>query len=202
MTSNKTFNIIISGVGGQGLITLLQLIAQAAFDSGFDVKTSELHGLSQRGGSVSVHIRFGQKVYSPIVPRGKADLILALEYQEALAGAEFASENSVFLINEYQTQTLEQTASRSQVAKNLKGLSEKVFFIPATDACQKEFGTIVTAGIFLLGIATFKKTIPLTPNSILEAIKKLMPEKYWDVNIKTFNFSKNNIQNSETSVKL
>lgn len=187
---NKVFNVIIAGVGGQGLITLLQLIAQAALDSGYDVKTSELHGLSQRGGSVGVHIRFGKKVYSPIILRGKADLILALEAQEALAGAEFASKNSVFLINKYQTPTLGKTISVKQVEKNLQNITKKAHLIPAADVCRKEFNTIVTSGIFLLATASFNKFIPLTPNSILKAIKTLMPEKYWDLNIKTFELAK------------
>lgn len=185
-----TFNIIISGVGGQGLITLLRLISQAALDSGYDVKTSELHGLSQRGGSVSVHIRFGQKVYSPIVSQGKADLILALEHQEALAGAEFASKNSTFLINKYQTPTLGETASEEQVERNLNKITKKVIFIPAADICQKEFNTIVTAGIFLLGYASFRGLIPLEASAIIKAIKKTMPQKYWDLNIKTFNLAR------------
>ena len=67
----KNFNIVITGVGGQGLITLLDVISKAAFNKGLDIKTSELHGLSQRGGSVSVYIRFGKKVYSPMIPKHK-----------------------------------------------------------------------------------------------------------------------------------
>ncbi len=173
------------------MITLLQLIAQAALDLGYDVKTSELHGLSQRGGSVSVHIRFDKEVFSPIIPRGRADLILALEEQEALAGVEFASKNSVFLINKYQTPTLGKTISGKEVGKALKTFSKKVSFIPAADICQKEFGKIVTAGVFLLGLAAHKKLVPLSADSILKAIKKLMPEKYWDLNIKTFELAKN-----------
>ncbi|MBU2635317.1 2-oxoacid:acceptor oxidoreductase family protein, partial [Patescibacteria group bacterium] len=81
---NRTFNIVISGTGGQGLITLLQIIAEAALVEGLDVKTSELHGLSQRGGAVETHIRFGKKIYSPLVSLGSADLILSLETLESL----------------------------------------------------------------------------------------------------------------------
>lgn len=195
----QTFNIIITGVGGQGLITLLQLIAQTALDAGFDVKTSELHGLSQRGGSVIAHIRFGKKacpvrrndsfcltgVFSPMVALGKADLVLALETQEALAGAEFASDKTVFLINEYQTPTLGDTISKEQVAKNLQKISKNFQFIPAAGICQKEFGKDVTAGVFLLGIASEYKMIPLSADLFVKTIKKIMPEKYWDLNIKT-----------------
>jgi len=95
----KPYNIVIVGTGGQGLTTLLQVLVEAAIAEGYDLKTSELHGLSQRGGSVEVHVRFGAKVHSPIVPLAKADLILALEAQEALRAIKFANPKSIFLIN-------------------------------------------------------------------------------------------------------
>jgi len=72
----KDFNIVIVGTGGQGLITLLKILAEAAMLRGFSFKTSELHGLSQRGGSVECHLRFGKEIHSPLVMAGKADLLL------------------------------------------------------------------------------------------------------------------------------
>lgn len=186
----KKFNIIISGVGGQGLITLLKIISEAAILEGCDVKTSELHGLSQRGGSVEVHIRFGPKVYSPLVPQGKADLILALESQEALSAAQFASRQTVFLINKYQTPTMAENISEEEIIKNLKKISKNLILIPAADVCKKEFGKLVTSGIYLLGVASFQNLIPLEQNIILRAIKKVVPKKYLDLNLKTFNLAK------------
>jgi len=94
---NKPFNIIITGVGGQGVITLTQIIAEAALIEGKDVKTSELHGLSQKGGSVQTHIRFGKKVYSPLIAEGKADLILSLEIIEGLRKINYANSKTNFL---------------------------------------------------------------------------------------------------------
>ena len=73
----NNFNIIISGIGGQGIITLTRILAEAALLQGLDVKTSELHGLSQRGGSVETHIRFGRNIFSPLVRQGSADLIIS-----------------------------------------------------------------------------------------------------------------------------
>ena len=95
------FNMVISGVGGQGLITLLQIVAEASLSEGYDIRTSELHGLSQRGGSVEVHIRFGQEIYSPMVSAGQADLILGLEMQEGLMAVNFAGPKTKLLINKY-----------------------------------------------------------------------------------------------------
>lgn len=172
------------------MITLLGLIAQAALDKGYDIKTSELHGLSQRGGSVSVHIRFGREVFSPMVPKGTADLILALESQEALAAAEFASKKTVFLVNKYQTPTLAAAIPEKQVESNLKRLTRKVFFISASALCQKELGSSVVAGVFLLGYTSAKKFIPLQIAALRRAIKETMPEKYWELNFKALELAK------------
>ena len=186
----REFNIIINGVGGQGLITLLKIISEAALIEKHDVRTSELHGLSQRGGSVEVHIRFDKKVWSPLVSQGKADLILSLESQEALSGLYYSSPKTIFLINRYQTPTFLKDFSEKEILRNLKKFSKKIYLIPASKICQKEFATDVVAGIYLLGYAVLKGFLSLTPNSMISAIKKIIPEKYLDLNIKTFELAK------------
>lgn len=189
--TEEKFNLVIAGVGGQGLITLLQLIAEAALDQGFDLKTSELHGLSQRGGSVEVHIRFGRKIYSPLVPRGKADLVLALEAQESLRGASFAGPRTVFLVNEQITPIpLTKSLSLEQISNDLEKVSKKVIFSGAAAICQKELGTAVVAGVYLLGLAVRKKIIPLNEASIIRAIKKVIPKQYLTLNLKAFKLAK------------
>ncbi len=186
----KEFNIIINGVGGQGLITLLTIISEADLIEKYDVRTSELHGLSQRGGSVEVHIRFDKKVWSPLVSRGTADLIISLESQEALNGLYYASSRTTFLINKYRTPTFAKDFSDKEILRTLKKFSKKVYIIPASKICQKEFGTDVVAGIYLLGFAVLKRFLPLKPNSVISAIKKIIPEKYLDLNIKAFELVK------------
>ncbi len=187
----KEFNIVIVGTGGQGLITLLQIIAEAALALGFDVKTSELHGLSQRGGSVEVHIRFGKDIYSPLVAQGKADLVLALEMQESLRALYFANPKTIFLIDKHIIPIpLQKPLLEPRILKTLKRISKKIKIVRAFDICQKEFGTGVTAGIYLLSLATFKKLLPLKQKSILQTIQKVIPEQYLDINIKTFNLAK------------
>lgn len=81
---NEITNVLIVGVGGQGVILASNILCEVALRAGFDVKKSEVHGMSQRGGSVTSHVRFGEKVYSPLVPNGKADTLLAFEAAEAL----------------------------------------------------------------------------------------------------------------------
>lgn len=194
----KTFNVIVAGVGGQGLITLLQVIAQAALEAGFDVRTSELHGLSQRGGSVSAHIRFGEKacpvrrrasacltgVFSPIVARTKADLILALEEQEAIAAADFSSPKTIFLINKYQTPTLAEVMSEKQIENNLSRVGRKAIFLPADALCQKELANNVVSGVFMLGCAVSRGFLPLEKQFVVSALKEAVPAKFLDLNLK------------------
>ncbi|TET84459.1 MAG: hypothetical protein E3J36_01205 [Candidatus Nealsonbacteria bacterium] len=186
----EQFNILIVGTGGQGQITLLQILAEAALFEGKEIKTSELHGLSQRGGSVEVHLRFGKKIFSPLVSQRKADLILGLEMQECLKACYFANSKTVFLINKYFVPIpLQKLLTEKEILKILKKFSKKVTLITAANICQKEFGTNIVAGIYLLSLASFKKLIPLKPASILKAIKKIIPEKYLELNLKTFNLA-------------
>jgi len=179
--------MVITGTGGQGLITLLQIVTEAALIEGYDIKTSELHGLSQRGGSVEVHIRFGKKIYSPLVARGKGDLILGLEAQESLRGSYFANQKTNFLVNKYIIPIpLTKSLTETEILKNLKKTSKNINLVSAGEICQEKLGTNVVAGIYLLSLAVFKKLIPLKPNSIIIAIKKIIPEKYLELNLKAF----------------
>lgn len=190
--NNQQFNIVLAGIGGQGLITLLQIISEAALSKGCDIRTSELHGLSQRGGSVEVHIRFGKKIYSPMVAMGKADLILGLEMQEALRGVCYADSATKILVNRYLVPiSLSESPSEEKIFNALKKIGKNVYLIPAMEICREKFGNEVAAGIYLLGFAVFKKLIPLDSNSILKAIKKIIPEKYLELNLKAFNSAEN-----------
>lgn len=187
------FNIVIKGVGGQGLITILQIIAEAALSEGYDVKTSELHGLSQRGGSVEVHIRFGKKIYSPLIAQGRADLIFGLEMQEALRGIYFASKKTNFLVNKQITPIpMGKPSSEKELLDIFKKYTKNVTLIPVSDICREKLGTDVVSGVYLLSLAVLKGLVPLKPNSIFKAIKKIIPEKYLELNLKTFNLASKN----------
>lgn len=187
--NKKTFNIIISGTGGQGLITLIQIIAEAALIEGLDVKTSELHGLSQRGGSVETHIRFGEKVYSPLVSLGSADLILGLEILEGLRVFPYANKKTIFLINKYSL-SFPGSLSEKEIIDKLKKITKNFKIVPASEICQKELEKEVVSGVYLLGYVVYRKLIPLKPTSILKAISKVVPEKYLELNKKAFELSR------------
>lgn len=189
------FNIIINGVGGQGVITFLSLIDEAAFIEGFDVKSSELHGLSQRGGSVEAHVRFGKKIFSPLVSVGKADLIISLEMLEALRETVKAGGPkgypTKFLVNEY-VAPFPGGMAKEDIKKELSGLKNEMHLVPASDVCKEKLQTEVVSTTYLLGYAVNKKLIPLAPESILKAIKNIMPQKYQELNIKAFNLAYEN----------
>ena len=184
----KEFNIIITGVGGQGLITLLRILAEAGFLQGFDVKTSELHGLSQREGSISAHVRFGKEIRSPLIRKGKADLILALELSEALRIFDFANKNTIFVINKkfiFYLGALEQ----EQVLKKIKKVPAKIHLVEASKICQTKLKQEIVAGVYLLGYVIKNNLIPLKSENLLKAIKKILPEKYFEINKKAFAFA-------------
>jgi indolepyruvate ferredoxin oxidoreductase beta subunit len=188
----EQFNMLIVGTGGQGLITLLQIISEAAVSEGYDIKTSELHGLSQRGGSVEVHIRFGKKIYSPLVAQGKADLVLGLEEQEILNGTYFANPKTSFLINQFVIPIpLAKPVDEAEIIGELKKISKNIVLVPAEKICQEKLGNSVVSGIYLISLAVLKGIIPLSQDSILNAIKKTVPEKYLELNVKAFELAKN-----------
>ncbi len=186
---DKTFNIIIVGVGGQGLITLNNIIARAAFYDGYDIRTSELHGLSQRAGSVETHLRFGKKVYSPLIVAGKADLVLGLEITEGLRAIKFSNPKTVFVVNNNYIFFME-NISKKEIEEKIKLLvGDNLRLVPASEICGKKFGKEVVSSVYLLGYCVFKNLIPLKPSSVLRAIKETIPEKYLDLNKKAFNLA-------------
>jgi indolepyruvate ferredoxin oxidoreductase beta subunit len=188
------FNIVICGVGGQGLITMTKILAIAAQEEGYEAKTSELHGLAQRGGSVETHVRFGKKIYSPLVKAGGADLIIALEAQEAVKASFYASKKTgtVFLINKFLTPIIEQELiPLEKISKILEDFSKKTLIVPATEVTQKEFNNSVLAGTYLLGKAIYQDLIPLKILSILKAMQEIVPDKFLEINKKAFELAGN-----------
>lgn len=190
----KDFNLVVVGVGGQGILTLAQIVAEAALKEGLDVKTSELHGLAQRGGPIPSHVRFGKKIYSSIVMVGEADLVIGLEPLEALRAAYYGSKErkTVFVFDTWEIipssilSQKEAYPSIKEIEKNLKKFSSKAVALNASDIVKKETERVVSTNVYLLGYAVGKKFIPLKKNSIIDGIKEVIPEKYFEMNKKIF----------------
>lgn len=192
----KDFNIILCGVGGQGIITLLKVLAEAAFIDGCDVRTSELHGLSQRDGSLQAHVRFGpltglgagKNIYSPLIRTGGADLILSLEKSEALRNAFMANKKTKFLIN-HKFISYFGGPSEKSIDAELKKLGKNVYLVNAAKICREQIYKEVLAGIYLLSWASFQGLIPIKPDSVLKAIENTILPKYLSLNKKAFSLA-------------
>ena len=193
----KEFNLVAIGVGGQGILTLAGIVAEAALKQGYDVKMSELHGLAQRGGSIPCQVRFGDKIYSSLVRTGGADLIIAMEPLEALRSAKFASpKKTVLIMDTHQIPPVSVTTlgkkypKISDIKKELKGFFKEIIEVNATEIAKKETGKSVTSNIYILGLASVRGVLPIKREILLEAIKENVPPKYFDLNKKMFELAK------------
>ncbi|MFP4698077.1 MAG: indolepyruvate oxidoreductase subunit beta [Eubacteriales bacterium] len=183
----KTINILVVGVGGQGSLLTSRIVGNLALDKGCDVKLSEVHGMAQRGGSVVTHIRYGDKVHAPIVEEGKADAIVAFEKLEALRYMHYLKEDGILIVNnqeidpmsvivgmeEYPSDTIE------QLEKNVNNC----YIINAIDEARK-IGNIRVSNTILLGVLS--KHLGFDKKDWEESIKKTVPEKTIDINLKAF----------------
>jgi indolepyruvate ferredoxin oxidoreductase beta subunit len=190
----KEFNTVITGIGGQGSITLAMIIAEAASKHNYDVKTSELHGLSQRGGTIPCHVRFGKKIYSSVILEGEANLIIGLEPLEALRACYYGSKlnKTVFLIDNTQIIPIsvpvcnEKYPSMKEIAKNLKTFGKKVFVLDASKKSLELTFSIVSSNVYLLGYASGKRLIPLKRKFLLEGMNEVLPGNLFETNKKVF----------------
>jgi indolepyruvate ferredoxin oxidoreductase beta subunit len=130
-------SVVVVGVGGQGVVTLARWLGRAAAAAGHDVRIAEVHGLSQRGGSVDVHIRFGERVRSPTVPEGGADYVIALEALEALRAFRYLREGSSLVVNKRVIQVPGKYVEPDLVFKSLVGKGFVVRIVPAYDIAVK-----------------------------------------------------------------
>lgn len=193
---DKITNIIITGVGGQGILLASETLSQSAIHAGFDVKRSEIHGMSQRGGSVNSHIRFGKKVYSPLVMKGECDLLLSFERMESLRMIEYANPQTTIIVNTQKVNPSTVTSGLATYPENIEDILnsnfKNVIFVDALKLSQSA-GNIRTANIALLGVASKVLDIPI---EIWEnAIAQRVPERAVEVNLKAFHLGLQLAQN-------
>lgn len=180
-------NIIICGTGGQGILMASEVLCSAAWRSGFDVKKSEVHGMAQRGGSVSSHVRFGEKVNSVLVEKGAADVVLALEKMEALRWVEFLSPEGKLITCDLQIEPMTVNTGSAvypDVEKIIKNLAIPNLMIPVMEIA-KELGNLRVMNIILLGAAS--KHLPeISEKNWFSAIEERVPPKALQVNLEAF----------------
>ena len=183
-----TTNILLCGVGGQGTLLASNLLAECAAETGFDVKKSEIHGMAQRGGSVVSHVRFGDKINSPIIRKGECDILLSFEELEAIRWSEYLKPNGLILVNAQNILPMSVSAGNAVYPKSLvekmKALSVEVISVNAIDKA-KELGNQKCLNVVLLGILA-KKLPAIKLETWKEMVKKMVPPKFLELNIKAF----------------
>lgn len=182
------FDCILCGVGGQGTVLAAKVIADAAIQKGEMVKTSETIGMAQKGGSVVSHIRFGNDIHSPLVPKGSAKLMLAFEPAEAVRNFEYLDKNATIIVSE--TPVKPTTAMLSnfnydgiEMIKYLKDSGRKVVTVNSNKVAEK-CGTVKALNVVLLGIMIGSNTLPLNPKDIEKSLFNRLPSKVHDINKK------------------
>ena len=184
-----TTNLIFAGVGGQGVLLIAELTARAAVRAGFDVKQTEVHGVSQRGGSVESHVRFGSTVYSPLVIAGQADVVVGLEKLEGLRYASFVNQQSgTVLVNDHEIIPGSVAGAAEKYPHHsiefLRGKGLNVIALPASQ-CAKDLGDGRIANVVMLGAMSV--LVPQMSKEVwLATLDERIPEKHRALNLKAF----------------
>ena len=182
---NSVKNILFVGVGGQGTILASKILTQGLLKYGYDVKMSEVHGMAQRGGSVTTQVRFGEKVYSPLIEKGTADVIVAFEKSEAARYVEYLREGGKLVVNDYEivpvTVLIGDEKYPENVNEKLKAIGAQTLIINASEMAVK-LGNIKAQNVVLLG--ALLKALNLDKINWDEVLEKSVPAKAIEINKK------------------
>ncbi len=183
----KTTNIMIVGVGGQGSLLASKLLGRLLLNEGYDVKVSEVHGMSQRGGSVVTYVRYGEAVYSPIIDKGEADYIVSFEKLEAARYASYLKEGGKIIVNSQEIEPMPVITGAAEYPHDaLAHLVAAGVDIDEEDALTKalEAGSAKAVNIVLMG--KLSNSLPIEKEKWIEALKQTVAPKFVEMNIKAF----------------
>jgi indolepyruvate ferredoxin oxidoreductase beta subunit len=182
---------MIVGVGGQGTLLASRILGNTVINEGYDVKVSEVHGMSQRGGSVVTYVKYGDKVYSPIIDEGEADIILAFEMLEAYRALPYLKKGGKLIANGQSINPMPVITGAMQYPENIEEKISKKADINVIDALSlaKEAGNIKAVNVVLIGVMA--KNTDIAYEKWIETIKTTVPEKFLDVNLKAFDLGYN-----------
>ena len=190
-TKGRTTNVLLAGVGGQGVVLASSLLAQVAIREGYEVKQSEVHGMSQRGGSVVSHFRFGEQVWAPLVTPGTADVLLAFEALEALRYLSWLRPGGLLVYNALRLNPSPVSAGLAKypedVEQRLAAACPRVQAVPAT-ALAEQAGTIKAANVVMLGAVS--PGLPFAVETWEAVIRTAVPPKTVDVNLRAFSLGR------------
>lgn len=180
-------NIMIVGVGGQGSLLASKILGNAVMDQGMDVKVSEVHGMSQRGGSVVTYVKYGKDIASPIINKGEADIILSFELLEAARWLPYLKKDGVIVTNSQRINPMPVITGKASYPEDLAGeIKNKGVKIIECDSLSlaREAGNEKAANVVLIGLLS--KYIGINPDVMLRAVKNSVPAKSYDVNKRAF----------------
>ncbi len=182
----ETKNIMIVGVGGQGTLLTSRILGALTMQAGYDVKLSEVHGMAQRGGSVVTFVRYGDKVYEPIVEEGQADLLIAFERLEALRYAHFLKEDGAMVVNDNRIDPMPVVIGAAKYPENILEDLEQSHRIYSVDALEeaKKLGNSKVFNIIVLGVAA--QHMNFSQEEWLKVIEETVPPKTIDINKRAF----------------
>ena len=182
----KTTSIMIVGVGGQGTLLASKLLGNVLLGAGYDVKLSEVHGMSQRGGSVVTYVKYGDKVYSPIVDQGEADYILSFEILESARWISYLKEGGHLITNTQKTWPMPVITGAAAYPENIIEKLEKLADVTAVDALAlaEQAGSPKAVNVVLIGVLSRRMDIP--EEAWLRAIEQTVPAKFLELNKKAF----------------
>ncbi|CAB50203.1 indolepyruvate oxidoreductase subunit beta [Pyrococcus abyssi] len=188
----KEYNIVITGVGGQGILTAANLLGWAALRAGYKVRVGEVHGMSQRFGSVIAYVRFGEDVYGAMVPEGKADVILSFEPVEALRYINYLKKGGLVFTNARPippvqvSMGLASYPSMEEIRKIVEEDFGGKFLAFDAEKLAIEAGNVITTNVVLIGALTQTPGFPLSAEHVKEVIRISVPPKAVDVNMRAF----------------
>ncbi len=187
----NTKNIMIVGVGGQGTLLASRILGNAVISEGYDVKVSEVHGMSQRGGSVVTYVKYGDKVFSPIIDRGEADMILAFEKLEAARALPYLKEGGTVILNDREIAPMPVITGAAEYPDGLVAdiaAKAKVIAIDAL-SLSLEAGSAKAVNVVLIGVLA--RSSDISKEVWIQTIKDTVPAKFLDLNLKAFELGYN-----------
>jgi indolepyruvate ferredoxin oxidoreductase beta subunit len=186
-TTDRVQNILMVGVGGQGVILASEIISEVMMRAGHDVKKSEVHGMAQRGGSVSSHVRFGPKVYSPLIKKGDADVLFSFELLESVRYLDFLRSDALLIVNKQKvlppSVTLGADTYPEQLPELLRERFSRVEIVDALDIAIQA-GNARALNVAFLG--ALSRHFAVDENLWKDVISSMLPARLVDVNIKAF----------------
>ena len=182
----KTTSIMIVGVGGQGTLLASKLLGNVLLRQGFDVKLSEVHGMSQRGGSVVTYVRFGEKVYSPLVDLGEADYILSFELLESARWISHLKKGGQLVTNTHQTPPMPVITGAAEYPRDIVEKLRARANVIALDALPlaEQAGSARAVNVVLIGVLS--RLMPFDESVWRKAIAETVPKKFLEVNLRAF----------------